>query len=296
MKIINISFFLKSIVNKKNANKLLFFINVGIFLSLFAITSALITFYTEKKISNIEFELIKQHNDKKYYNDSLDEYSQLRNLLYTWSKHEKDITSLYQYNASTKLGKKLISVNDIYLPELYLNFESYDAKYFDFFFDDLFINELIQLVEEYYGKDSSTVKNITEDDKELKKYAYLSKKDFSKSYEKIFDYNFSSIVSDIYYGDQFFDNDNPIYIDYKNLWKLMDVLDDLFFSIEVLTIDQASTVQGIIDILNDEVIRLSKKENQIIIIAFILQLLIFIIIQFFEVASIQSEIRKYAKR
>ena len=53
MKIINISFFLKSIVNKKNANKLLFFINVGIFLSLFAITSALITFYTEKKISNI---------------------------------------------------------------------------------------------------------------------------------------------------------------------------------------------------------------------------------------------------
>ena len=60
MKIINISFFLKSIVNKKNANKLLFFINVGIFLSLFAITSALITFYTEKKISNIEFELIEK--------------------------------------------------------------------------------------------------------------------------------------------------------------------------------------------------------------------------------------------
>ena len=70
MKIINISFFLKSLVNKKNANKFLFFINIGIFLSLFAITSALITFYTEKKISNIEFELIEQHNEKKDYNDT----------------------------------------------------------------------------------------------------------------------------------------------------------------------------------------------------------------------------------
>ena len=49
MKIINISFFLKSLVNKKNADKFLFFINIGIFLSVFAITSALITFYTEKK-------------------------------------------------------------------------------------------------------------------------------------------------------------------------------------------------------------------------------------------------------
>ena len=296
MKTINISFFLKSFVNKKNANKLLFFINIGIFLSLFAITSALITFYTEKKISNIEFELIKQHNDKKYYNDTLDEFSQIRNVLYTWQKHEKDIISLYQYNASTKLGEKLISINDIYLSELYLNLESYDAKYFDFFLDGNFLNEFILGAEEYYGKDSSTVKNITEDAKELKKYAYIFKKDYSKSYDKIFNYNYSTMVNDMYYGEEFIDTNNPIYLDYKNFFKVMDVFDDLFFSFEVLATDQASTVQGIIDFLNDEIIKLSKRENQIIIIAFIFQLLIFLIIQFFEVASIQNEIRKYAKR
>ena len=296
MKIINISLFLKSLVNKKNANKFLFFINIGIFLSLFAITSALITFYTEKKISNIEFELIKQHNEKKDYNDTLDEFSQLRNLLYTSSKHEKDITSLYQYNASTKLGKKLISINDIYLSELYLNLESYDAMYIDTFFDELFLNELNQVAKEYYGKDSSTVKNIMEDTLKLKKYAYLFKKDYSKSYEKIFDYNFSSMISDIYYGDQFFDNDNPIYVDYKNLQKTMDIFDSLFSSFEVLFTDQASTIQAIIDIYNDEIIKLSKRENKIIIVAFIFQLLIFFIIQFFEITSIQNEIKKYAKR
>ena len=296
MKIINISFFLKSIVNKKNTNKLLFFINVGIFLSLFAITSALITFYTEKKISNIEFELIKQHNDKKYYNDTLDEFSQIRNVLYTWQKHEKDIISLYQYNASTKLGKKLISINDIYLSELYINLESYDADGFDLLFDENTVNQIILLSEEFYGKDSNNTKNIKEDIQKLEEYEYLFKKDYSKSYDKIFDYNFSSIVSEIYYGDQFFDNDNPIYIDYKNLQKSMDILDSLFSSFEVLFTDQASTIQAIIDIYNDEIIKLSKRENKIIIVAFIFQLLIFFIIQFFEITSIQNEIKKYAKR
>jgi len=296
MKIINISFFLKSLVNKKNADKFLFFINIGIFLSVFAITSALITFYTEKKISDIEFELIIQHNNKKDYNDTLDEFSQLRNILYTWQKHEKDIISLYQYNASTKLGKKLISINDIYLSELFLNLESYDAAYFDFLFDENIINEIILLSEEFYGKGSSNTKYIKEDIQKLKKYEYLFKKDYSKSYDKIFDYNFSSIVSDIYYGDQFFDNDNLIYIDYKNLQKTMDILDGLFSNFEVLFTDQASTIQVIIDTYNDEIIKLSKRENKIIIVAFILQLLIFFIIQFFEITSIQNEIKKYAKR
>ena len=296
MKIINISFFLKSLVNKKNANKFLFFINIGIFLSLFAITSALITFYTEKKISNIEFELIEQHNEKKDYNDTLDEFSQYRNILYTWQKHEKDIVSLYQYNASTKLGKKLISINDIYLSELYINLESYDADGFDLLFDENTVNQIILLSEEFYGKDSNNTKNIKEDIQKLEEYEYLFKKDYSKSYDKIFDYNFSSIVSEIYYGDQFFDNDNPIYIDYKNLQKSMDILDSLFSSFEVLFTDQASTIQAIIDIYNDEIIKLSKRENKIIIVAFIFQLLIFFIIQFFEITSIQNEIKKYAKR
>ena len=296
MKIINISFFLKSFVNKKNANKLLFFINIGIFLSLFAITSALITFYTEKKISNIEFELIKQHNDKKIYNDTLDGFSQIRNLLYTWQKHERDITSLYQYNASTKLGKKLISINDIYLPELYLNLESYDARYFDLFFEENFLDEFMVLAEGYYEKDSWTVNNIKESIQKIKKNSDFFKKDYSESYDKIFNYNYSNIVDDMYYGEEFFDNNNPIYNDYKIFINIMDDFDDLFSNFEVLFTDLGSTIQLTIDIYNDKIIMLSKRENQIIIIAFILQLLIFLIIQFFEVTSIHNEIRKYAKR
>jgi hypothetical protein len=76
----------------------------------------------------------------------------------------------------------------------------------------------------------------------------------------------------------------------------MDISDSLFSSFEILFTDQASTIQAIIDIYNDEIIKLSKRENKIIIVAFIFQLLIFFIIQFFEITSIQNEIKKYAKR
>jgi len=179
---------------------------------------------------------------------------------------------------------------------LFLNLESNDGEYFKLFFDENILDQLIILAEEYYGKDSSTVDNIKESTQKLKKNAYLFKKDYSKSYNKIFDYDYSNIIQDMYYGEEFFNKNNPIYIDYKIFENVMDDFDELFGSMEILFIDQASTVQAIIDIYNDEIIKLSKRENKIIIVAFIFQLLIFFIIQFFEIASIQNEIKKYAKR
>ena len=47
---------------------------------------------------------------------------------------------------------------------------------------------------------------------------------------------------------------------------------------------------------NEEIIKLSKRENNIIIIAFFLQLIIFCIIQYFEINSIQEARKKNAKR
>ena len=48
---------------------------------------------------------------------------------------------------------------------------------------------------------------------------------------------------------------------------------------------------------NKEIIKLSKLESNIIIVAFILQFIIFIIIQYFEINTIQTQTReKNAKR
>ena len=40
-------------------------------------------------------------------------------------------------------------------------------------------------------------------------------------------------------------------------------------------------------VINEEIIDLSNKEKNIILLAFLLQLLVFIIIQFFEISSVK---------
>ena len=96
MRIFNITLLLNSFKNNKNAKQFLLFINIGIFLSIFAISSAIITFYTETKIDSIEFDLITEHNDKKYYDDTLDDFSKIRNTSYSLQKSEDDLVNLYQ--------------------------------------------------------------------------------------------------------------------------------------------------------------------------------------------------------
>ena len=65
---------------------------------------------------------------------------------------------------------------------------------------------------------------------------------------------------------------------------------------EIYTIDIASLEQESIKDLNKEILELSNKESKIIIFAFIFQLMVFFIIQFFEISSIQKEFKNYAKR
>ena len=121
MRIFNITLLLNSLKKNKNTKQFLLFINIGIFLSIFAISSAIITFYTETKIDNIEFDLITEHNDKKYFDDTLDSFAELRNTLYSQTKHESDMISLYQHSASTKLGSKLLSIEDMVKKGLWMN-------------------------------------------------------------------------------------------------------------------------------------------------------------------------------
>ena len=65
---------------------------------------------------------------------------------------------------------------------------------------------------------------------------------------------------------------------------------------EIYTIDIANLEQESIKDLKKEILELSNKESKIIIFAFIFQLMVFFIIQFFEISSIQKEFKNYAKR
>ena len=120
-------------------------------------------------------------------------------------------------------------------------------------------------------------------------------KDYSKYYDTIFNYNYSSILNEVYYeNDGIIDTDNQIYIDYHDLKEFTEDLDNLFYLLEIYLTDTALNSQAIINDYNEEIIKLSKRENNIIIIAFILQLIIFCIIQYFEINSIRQTRKKNA--
>ena len=299
MRIFNITLLLNSLKNNKNTKQFLFFINIGIFLSIFAISSAIITFYTETKIDNIEFDLITEHNDKKYFDDTLDSFAELRNTLYSQTKHESDMISLYQHSASTKLGSKLLSINDIYLPIVFVDLNSEDSKYFKMFFDEYeginFLDQVIEAVNLFYESDDWLPKELDKTINAVRKHKDLFNKDYSKYYDKIFNYNFSSILNEVYYENNgIIDTDNQIYIDYYEMREFGEKLDNLFYLLEIYFTDISSNSQAIINDYNKEIIKLSKRENNIIIIAFFLQLIIFCIIQYFEINSIQEARKKNA--
>ena len=300
MRIFNITLLLNSLINNKNTKQFLLFINIGIFLSIFAISSAVITFYTETKIDSIEFDLITEHNDKKYYDDTLDDFSKIRNTIYSLQKSEDDLVNLYQHSASTKLGSKLLSINDIYLPILFFDLSSEDSKYFQMFFGDYvdgidYMKVIMDQVNSFYNNDDWLPKRLNKKLKSIKEYKDILNKDYNKYYDKVFSYNYSSILNEVYYeNDQLVDTDNQIYIDYNKMRKFYEEIDDLFYLIEIYLTDYAVHSQSLIDAGNSEIIKLSKRENNIIIIAFFLQLIIFCIIQYFEINSIQQARKKNA--
>ena len=105
MRFIRFTLLLNSLLNKSNKSKFLKFINIGIFFSLFAISSALITFYIENKIDKLEYSLSENHILQKENKQTIEDFVQLKVVLNSILISDKAITELYEFTASTKLGQ-----------------------------------------------------------------------------------------------------------------------------------------------------------------------------------------------
>ena len=73
------------------------------------------------------------------------------------------------------------------------------------------------------------------------------------------------------------------------MFILLEIMEKLFYELSLAYEDDIFK-------LNKEIVGLSKQESKIIIVAFIFQFIVFIIIQYFEVLSIQPKKLKNAKR
>lgn len=296
MRFLRISLLLNTFLNKSNKAKFLKYINIGIFFSVFAISSALITFYIENKIDNLEYSLSETHILQKENKQDIDDFVQMKVLLKSIVVTDKAITDLYEFTASTKLGQYLITVDDLYLPTLFIEGQE-SAEMFKEMTEDGLWEELQQLVSEWFGKDSEEYKDYSEALESFYKNIDVYKKDYEKYYDRIFNYDLNIVADEIltkeksinYFDHEFQKDNDKLEILLLDMFILFEVMEKFFFELSLEYEDDISEY-------NKEIIELSNQESKIIIVAFIFQFLVFIIIQYFEVLSIQPNKLKNAKR
>ena len=286
------------LTNSKNKKKALMLINVGIFLTIFAITSALITFTVEKKIADKEEELIYLQISANEYGKIIAEIESALNMFESLFSFEEDSMIDKEYFANLKIGSRLISQDDFYTPYIYYELKDAELTFSSFVEDELEIfDEDGQFYQYMYGAISeweeedintfkNTVKNFTEN---YKKIENLNFSDFNK--QKIPSYQ--EIVDEIKKGEQIDLLSNYQTGDNHDIVRDFDLATMKWMN-QILRFFKAYNAAelNLIEEVSIEILSLSKKEKNIILLTFIFQFFIFIIIQFFEINSFNNNLKK----
>ena len=294
MKLLRISLLLSFFKDSKNQKNFLTYINIGLFLSMFAISAAVITFVIETKIDKIEFDLILVHKEKKSDQRTINEIMKIQSQTVSLNNAGKSLIDLYEYTASTKLGEYTLSVNDIYLPSVFIDTE--DAETFAEFLDEDIWIPFTEVLTEDLGKESEEVEKLKKALENLDKYQDFFKKDFSKYYANIFNYDANKVSKEARKKTAINYWDDEVYEDYLTLDKIFEEI-IVMFEVMYSYYDTSDIYyEEIISELNKEILDLSRLETKVIIFAFIFQFIAFLIIQYFEIRSIQNEKGLNAKR
>jgi len=261
---------------------------------MFAISAAVITFVIETKIDKTEFSLILVHKEKKSDQRTINEIMKIQSQTVSLNNAGKSLIDLYEYTASTKLGEYTVSVNDIYLPSVFIDTE--DAETFAEFLDkDIWI-PFTEVLTEDLGKESKEVEKLKKALENLDKYQDFFKKDFSKYYADIFNYDANNVSKEARKKTTINYWDDEVYEDYLILDKIFEeiiVMFEVMYSYyNILDIYYEETISE----QNKKILDLSRLETKVIIFAFIFQFIAFLIIQYFEIKSIQNEKGLNAKR
>ena len=119
MRILRLSLLRQFFLLSKNLKKALLIINIGIFLSIFAATSASISFYIEKKINEKEFLLIANQQGQRDISNTLSMFGSLMTLFDTMMINETSRESSSSLFSMTYFGDKVLSNKDFYLPVIF---------------------------------------------------------------------------------------------------------------------------------------------------------------------------------
>ena len=285
---------------RKNKKKALAFINTGIFLSVFAFSSASISFYIEKKISDIQNELTILQIDVRDGNRSISDLENEINNIKSSLNKESFNTAKNRFVDEFKIMNKVITARDYYGPFIYFNLfmlkqEMQQMKEFigmDMYDkNDPFYIELILALEESWDKDE--IKKFTTSLNSIDDYIKkISKIDFEQyvlkeplSLDEIIEETKKKSFNSLNETSQILD-------DYILTYEAFDEL-TIFFD-ELLNVLKGGMGRSreLVDQYNDDMLYYSNLERKVILSTFIFQFIIFIIIQVFELNSINFNLKK----
>ena len=284
------------VLNKKRTRRTLLVINFSIFLTIFAASAAIISLYTENKISEKEFELIEMQRAQNYFHNFKSALPGMHTSADSAIMFDRLINRFFLLIDGTKFYDKLINKRELYFYRAHALYgPMYDVldeevdemveqmkQDLPIIYDEESVDSLTQNGELFksYKNFKKKYKHFKENTKEFEQYEALTKYELLKE-SKSEEYIDSYIKYEDYY-DQAYDS-NLWFINYLEL-------------IEIMFLDFGQMNKSDMAILNKEIINLSKNESKLILFAFFLQLIIFCIIQFFEISSVVVESHKKGRK
>ena len=306
MRILRLSLLRQFFLLSKNLKKALLIINIGIFLSIFAATSASISFYIEKKINEKEFLLITTQQAQRYLSNASVVFASLTTLMDTLLNNETSRESTSSLFSMTYFGDKVLSNKDFYLPVIFTAKKEIE-DYSDF------LKEKISYEEDGVTKEADLIEfllNFIQNwpEEEIKKFKAIidnvkltadevEKINISIYEDAIFHSTYLDLLEEINNSNNnsISNYEHKIYKDYKTALNFNYAAIYFFRELQSVLGSGELAITDEIKKLNSEISDLSNLEKNIIFIAFILQFIIFIIIQFFEITSVHREINKKRK-
>lgn len=296
MRLLRFSLLINFFSNKRNLNKALKLINLGIFLSIFAATTAIISFYIEREINELEYELVEYRQSRLDSSNSIMTFDgELRNITRRTNQIANRLSSLWLLS-STKFGDKSFNIIDFYAPEIFTSrFEWEISNYETLESDDMSLLSLMETFKDDTILDFYSLEDIEKKEiKEKINTAIESIKEFEKinikDYEEIiFISNEEDLIKQIQQSKDYSlleegKINEDFFTNYTLYYNLIDVFDQIM---ELLKNSEFSDGEYIKE-KEQKIIDLSNKEKNIILLTFIFQFIIFVIIQLFEVSSVNQ--------
>ena len=302
MKFLKFSMLMTYFALEKNSKRALLIINVGVFLSIFACSAAFISLYIENKVSQFEFLHLVESKYKREMERTIQlipsitgELRQVINIEET----NQEFSELMRFN---NFGKLIISSNDIQASGLYeitytiKDFDEY-MEIFDLYVkDEEYLKEVLPVYHEEFKqlvketkKNLNILRKLEDKEKIFKNILY------NRSYDDLFDELLVSLKESTK------KKQNLKFIgEYSKEFLLAEKIVDQFYELIEYTLLITSSSITYSDIalkdINNEIKYFSKLEKNLILSAFILQLSIFIIIQFFEISSVNFNLKRIRKK